>query len=123
MITFSMNKSSTLRKFASDSGEHPAMAGLACRFATANPSCGALAACAPQNENSRRDVDDDFVETGNAGERAAVFFPFLHRAFAVGGADHNGVIIGSARRPAAARAPKRPGEIATCVVNLGIIPS
>ena len=39
-----------------------------------------------------RDVHDDFVKSGDAGKRTAVFFPFLDSAFAIGGADDQGVI-------------------------------
>jgi len=52
-------------------------------------------------------MDDNFVEAGDAGERAATFFPFLDCAFAVGGADDEGVIVNIIRSPIVA--PERPG--------------
>jgi hypothetical protein len=54
-----------------------------------------------------RDMNDDFMEAGGTGERAAVFFPFLDFAFAVGGADDEGVIVGAIGSPVVA--PERPG--------------
>jgi hypothetical protein len=52
-------------------------------------------------------MHDDFVKAGGTGERAAVFFPFLDFAFAVGGADDEGVIVGAVGSPIVT--PERPG--------------
>jgi hypothetical protein len=52
-------------------------------------------------------VNGDLVKAGNAGEPAAVFFEFLDFAFAVGGADDEGVIVRTAGFPIVT--PKDPG--------------
>src|SRR5213594_4233763 len=67
-------------------------------------------------------MHDDFVESRHAREWAAVFFPFLHGAFAVGGADNDSVVVRLAGHPAVACAPERPSEIAASVVDVGVIP-
>src|SRR5207244_11850171 len=62
-------------------------------------------------ETSRGDMDDDLVKAGDAGEPTAVFFKFLHVAFAVGGADDEDVVRCCIRRPF--RLPKRPDRKST----------
>ena len=60
------------------------------------------------------------MKSGDAGEPTAVFFKFLHVAFAVGGANDEGVITRCGGRPF--RLPKRPRKIATGLINIGVMP-
>ncbi len=50
--------------------------------------------------NSGCYVDHNFVQTAHAGKRAAIRFPFLHVAFAIGSANDEGVIARRIRHPA-----------------------
>src|SRR5437667_8876051 len=65
-------------------------------------------------------MDDNLVKAGDAGEPTAIFFKFLHVAFAVGGADDEDVITCCIGR--SFRIPKRPREIAAGIINLGVTP-
>ena len=66
-------------------------------------------------------MHDNFMKSGDAGEPTAVFFKFLHVAFAVSGADDKRVIPHCIRRPFSF--PKLPREIATDVISLGVAPA
>src|SRR5260370_36600529 len=63
------------------------------------------------------------MEAGHAGEWAAIRFPFLHVAFAIGRANDDRVIIRLIRHPAVMKAPERPREIAARVINIRGAPS
>ncbi len=52
------------------------------------------------SSNSGCYVDHNFVQTAHAGKRAAIRFPFLHVAFAIGSANDEGVIARRIRHPA-----------------------
>src|SRR5215831_14381675 len=69
---------------------------------------------------SRRDAHVNFVQPAHAGERAAIFFPFLHVAFAICGTDDERVITGCGGSPLGF--PEGPCQIATGIVNLRVTP-
>src|SRR6267378_8591251 len=55
--------------------------------------------CKNESQRLRRYAHVDPVKPTRAGERAAIFFPFLHVAVSVGSADHKRVITHGGRGP------------------------
>ena len=60
------------------------------------------------------------MQPTRAGERPAIFFPFLNIAFAIRGTDEQRVITRRGGTPL--RFPERPRQIATRVINLRVAP-
>src|SRR5882672_3157760 len=94
IITFSMSKSSTRRKpehrpVARAAGEHP----VPCL-----PGIHLAERIVAVSSNSGRYMYDDPMKPGHAGKRAAIFLPFLHVAFAIRGANDEGVVARRIRR-------------------------